>query len=101
MGLAAYGDPDHFGASFQKLIEITDQGYMIDASIIQFRLPVFDPLTALFGRPRARMEPIIRRHYGVAAAWKSLPPFPFRLLRTCLRSFEQQSQESQSNHLKA
>lgn len=68
MGLAAYGAPDVFADQFATLINVTEEGYAIDAETMRFRLPDVSGLEALLGPAREPGVALLPRHAHVAAA---------------------------------
>ncbi|CZT20880.1 uncharacterized protein RCC_06740 [Ramularia collo-cygni] len=70
MGLAAYGDAAKFKDAFSHLMRVDESvnGYAVDKTTANFRLPDFDGIETLFGPARKPDAPLESHHYDVAAA---------------------------------
>jgi carbamoyltransferase len=93
MGLAAYGNPQTFTAPFQDLARLTSDGFFVDCSIAQYRVPTFEPLENLFGDRRLSGKPITQSHKDLAA---TLQMFTNQAI---LHLAEQLYHQTQANHL--
>jgi carbamoyltransferase len=67
MGLAAYGDSQVLEGSFQKLARLTQDGFFVEKSIVQYRVSNFQPLEELFGPRRLEGYPITQQQQNLAA----------------------------------
>ncbi|MDI3284227.1 carbamoyltransferase C-terminal domain-containing protein [Polyangium sp. 15x6] len=70
MGLASYGDPRRFRATFERLVSLEPEGHFaLDGDTLRFRVEDYAPLEALFDVPlRKGSEPILAAHKDIAAA---------------------------------
>ncbi len=69
MGLAAWGRPGRYRPEMERLLQVDEGRFRVEASLARLRSDSFAALEGLFGIPRRKPgDPLVREHMDVAAA---------------------------------